>query len=174
MTLTIQDTALIHHLHDVSLLYLPLLGRPQSLAVDSHKFAGQTSHTSARADPDGHSGDTAGSQSGSSFVHVSHPGRKSTAPLGRSISNIGGSSSAGTVRAGDTRGLHLSDKDLDGDEPADAYSWGEGDGWWTGLDSSEAQEAVAVQEGISHLIGGGQLRPAEMSVSHQRQSQTCH
>lgn len=159
------NTAIIHHLRNVSLLYLPLLGRPASLASHSHASSGPSSGVSARADPDGHSGGTAGSQSGSSFVHVSHPEHRTTAPLGRPISNIAGSSSAATARARDSHAYNLSDKDLDGDEPAEESSWEEGDGWWTGLVSGEVQEAVADEEGVTTLIRGGQLRPAEISTA---------
>ncbi|WVQ80288.1 hypothetical protein IAT38_002393 [Cryptococcus sp. DSM 104549] len=184
------NTALIHHLRDISLLYLSSTAHPSTassgfLTVPPPGSASPTRATSAlpadqprssESSPSASaatsaSADSSGASHGtSSFVHIPHPHLRH-----RHKASLDGGSNAGsgssTVRAGETasgagsgsRAAYLSAGDLDGDESEDPRGWAEGNGWWVGVGAEGVEE---VREGIRKLeglISSGKLKPEELT-----------
>lgn len=174
------DTALVHHLRDISLLYLSSASHshPSSsgyITVPSTNFNATVSSTTAGPpDQPGSSNSSDGatastSASGSSFIHIPHPHRRKN----RVSSDLPAGSSSGTVRAlageAGARAAFLSPADLDGDDAEDETAWAEGNGWWSGVSVDQVDEVKEGIKAIEGLLSSGTLRPGEAVVSLREQ-----
>jgi hypothetical protein len=172
------DTALVHSLRDISLMYLSAHSAAQTSASGYITVGLSASsilppNTPAQTDGNasGHSSNEAGessqSGSGSSFIHVPHPHLrrpKSRPSVDATRQNTSGPSvGASTVRPSE-KSAFLSSSDLDGDQSEDDEAWAEGNGWWNGVGLDQVDE---VREGIRSLhsgLEGGKLRADEVEV----------
>lgn len=170
------DTALIHHLRDISLLYLSTTSHPSTSGSGSGfiSVSNQISPPQSRiTNTDDHPASTSSSAENSngsngttsSFIHVPHPHlrrQNSNATIGTGSQAVGSSSHGVGVKA-----AYLSAGDLDGDDMSEG--WG-GERWWVGVGSEGIEE---VREGIRDLeglISGGNLTGGELAVSDLDQS----
>ena len=179
----LTDTALIHHIRDISLLYLSSTAHPSSSSGSASVIqASQSIVSSPRAttsivdgpnsrnsSTEGVSHSTNASTSGSSFIHVPHPHlrHKTQASLDGTPVGAQATSSGSTIRQSTIgmRATSLSAKDLDGDDAQDETSWGEGRGRWAGVGSEHEEEVKESARALEGLIAGGSLRPPELHVS---------
>lgn len=182
--LTTPDTALLHHLRDISLLYLSAHSTTQTSASGyitisntsaslgqsarspaAHGAADATHSSNSSAD----AGESSQSGSGSSFIHVPHPHLKRSksktsfeAPrvsTSASRPSVGGS----TLRQSE-KAAYLKAADLDGDQDNGDDYWAEGNRWWNGVGMDQVDE---VREGIRDLEQGtkeGKYSGGEMQV----------
>lgn len=164
------DTALLHHLRDISLLYLSSRSMASSTYINLAANSDAPQNTQAGASAPGSSssneGTTTTSASNSSFVHVSHPHRHK----GRASEvTPTASSSRGTsvARQTDGRASFLSTGDLDGDDVHDNGPWAENGTWWTGVASENVDEVKEGILAIEKLIKDGNLSVDEQAVSEQ-------
>lgn len=174
------DTALIHYLRDISLLYLSSTAHPNtasssnSILYPSQPITSSPRGTVLAADgpnssnssADGVSNSTGASASGSSFIHVPHPHfrhKDRTAPIGPLIASASGS----TLRQSQdgSRSAYLSARDLDGDDNGEESAWSEGGTWWSGVGFETIDEVKDSAKALEGLITSGKLRPGEMLVS---------
>ncbi|ORY34198.1 hypothetical protein BCR39DRAFT_516718 [Naematelia encephala] len=168
------NTALIHHLREISLLYLSSTLHPTSssgfINVPQTGLRSDTNATSvppvAEEPSSGSSAEIASNTtSGSSFIHVPHPHlRRHKSKL--STDGAAPSSSGSTIRAigasdEGSRAAYLSPGDLDGDEE-DAGSWAEGTGWWSGVNPDHVYEVKEGIRDLEALLSGGKLKKGEI------------
>lgn len=174
------DTALIHHLRDISLLYLSAHSslHPSASGYITVATPPPTSQPLPRTSTSIHpadglhssnsSAEAGSSQSGSSFIHVPHPHlrrSRSKPSLDVARSNVTASTSAGgsTLRTGE-KAAFLSAADLDGDEAEGEDAWAEGGSWWHGVGADQVDE---VREGIRALetmLASGKLKSGDTQV----------
>ena len=171
-----SDTALVHHLRDISLLYL---------SSSSHTTASSgfitvpqrltSSPPQANAPLDGQrsgpsSGDSSNTTaSGSSYIHVPHPHLRQKlrgSVDGPQPGSLVASSSGSTIRHPEdgARAAYLSAGDLDGDDSEDAEAWSTNAGWWTGVGVEQVDEVKEGTKALEELIAGGKLHPGELLV----------
>ncbi|WVR03497.1 hypothetical protein IAU60_000488 [Kwoniella sp. DSM 27419] len=172
------NTALIHHLRDISLLYLSSTSHsPTSssgfITVPAPSATGQTGDTNYGLGSSNSSAESAGtgSQSHGSFVHIPHPHlrhkKKASIDVAPSGSTSGStirpteSASTATGGSGGSKASYLSSGDLDGDDSEDHRSWGEGNAWWNGVGSEAVDEVREGIKAIEGLISEGKLGPAD-------------
>jgi hypothetical protein len=187
--LTWIDTALVHHLRDISLLYLSTTSHPPPASSGFVNVPSQNNTSSPAAVASGGSSASSGdvvsnatsvsntstSQSTSSFVHIPHPHLRHKHQATEAID--GAATSTGVVIASSSsttlqqvvhhgrRATYLRSGDLDGDDGEGADTWSEEGRWWTSTSGDRSDE---VSEGIKSLqsqIAGGKLRPSELQVS---------
>lgn len=169
MLIRFIDTSLVHHLRDISLLYLSTSSMANStyISISAEPNSDTRHNTSAPGSSSSGEG-TATSASNSSFVHVPHPHRKSrpSVPGTATAPNTAASSSRSPIRQTDGRASFLNPGDLDGDDVNDDESWAEhGDSWYTPVGSENVFE---VNEGIldiEKLVSSGQISAGERAVS---------
>lgn len=172
----VVDTELVHHLRDISLLYLSAQSHP---ATSGYLVPAQhVSSASPAANPTapvidvisdsgpstGHNSNGSASGSGS-FVHVHHPNlrrQKSTSSINGRSNNLSTSTSLGGLAATGARAAYLSPTDLDGDE--EEGSWGLGGGWWFGVGPQGVQETRESVTALETLLKSNQLNPSEVQV----------
>lgn len=180
----VTDTSLIHHLRDISLLYLSSSSSHQPSSSGYITVPSPSGSIPTSSGPPAQTGGTDGpassnssaettSHAGSSFIHIPHPHlhhkKSEGAALGAGAVGPGPASSfsGSTIREHGSRAAYLSPADLDGDEGDDPTDWVEGTSWWTGVQIDQADE---VKEGVKELDGlvqGGKLRPGEVQVGPQ-------
>ncbi|OCF45189.1 hypothetical protein I317_00992 [Kwoniella heveanensis CBS 569] len=173
------NTVLIHHLRDISLLYLSSTAHP---ATSSSGFINVSTPTSPP--PSGtttgetggavgvgssNSSNESGSGSHSSFVHVPHPHIRHRHKPSIEGPTASASGSGSTTRAAEgsnvgtgSKASYLSSGDLDGDDSDDPRYWGEGSGWWNGVGSEAVDEVKEGIKAIEGLIVGGKLGAPEL------------
>ncbi|WWD09042.1 hypothetical protein V865_007162 [Kwoniella europaea PYCC6329] len=169
------NTSLIHHLRDISLLYLSSTSHSTTsssgyLTVSSTQAGSSViNEAPGSSNSSNDSAGTANTGSHSSFVHIPHPHlrhrKKASLDIpDASSSSITGSGSS-TIRPSDvgtsSKASYLSSGDLDGDETDDPRGWAEGNLWWNGVSPEGVDE---VREGIKSLEGlivSGKLSRAE-------------
>lgn len=61
--------------------------------------------------------------------------------------------------------MHLSAKDLDGDDAEDEGAWGEGGGWWSGVGIEHTEDVKGGVRALEGPSAGENLRPGELSVN---------
>lgn len=142
--LTAPDTTLVHHLRDISLLYLSATNRP----AHWNPFlapAPPSSHLSTSPPTSAESE----SPTASSFVHVPRPHLRRRRPPPATPSDAAPARPA----------AYLSAADLDGDDAHDQRAWSESHVWWSGVPPDDAAEATSDLEA---LIASGRLPPADL------------
>ncbi|WWC85911.1 uncharacterized protein L201_000781 [Kwoniella dendrophila CBS 6074] len=173
------NTALIHHLRDISLLYLSSTSHSTTSSSGYITVSASSQPQSSLTEPPGSSNSsndsantTGTGQSGShsSFVHIPHPHlrhrKKASLDIpDNSSSTIAGSGSS-TIR-GDTASIskasYLSAGDLDGDESDDSREWSEGNLWWNGVGSESIDEVREGIKGLENLISSNKLSTTELT-----------
>ncbi|WVQ93775.1 hypothetical protein IAU59_000853 [Kwoniella sp. CBS 9459] len=155
------NTALLHHLRDISLLYLSSTAHA---TTSSSGFINVSTPTSPPPTS------MTGSGSHSSFVHIPHPHirhRHKPSIEGAPASTSG---SGSTIRAAEgssfgtgSKASYLSSGDLDGDDSDDPRYWGEGSGWWNGVGPESVDEVKEGIKAIEGLIAAGKLGAPELT-----------
>lgn len=134
----------MHHLRDISLLYLSATNRP----AHWNPFlapAPPSSHLSTSPPTSAESE----SPTASSFVHVPRPHLRRRRPPPATPSDAAPARPA----------AYLSAADLDGDDAHDQRAWSESHVWWSGVPPDDAAEATSDLEA---LIASGRLPPPEL------------
>ncbi|KAK8845479.1 hypothetical protein IAR55_006192 [Kwoniella newhampshirensis] len=173
------NTSLIHHVRDISLLYLSSTSHSNAsssgfITVPPPSASSpRVVSTSIPADQaPGSSNSSAGSGSHStttsSFVHIPHPHlrhrQKNSLSLDGSQSGSGSTIRGNeTSSAGTSRAAYLSAGDLDGDDSDDTAAWGEGTDWWQGVSLDGVDEVREGVKALEVLIDSGKLSSAELS-----------
>lgn len=169
------DTSLVHHLRDISLLYLSTRSMANSTYIN---ISADQPSTGTRRDPSApgssSSGEgTATSASNSSFVHVPHPHRKPRS----SVPNTGtaahpspvtagtASSSKSPVRQVDGRASFLNTGDLDGDDVDDDEPWAENGTWWQAVANENVDEVKEGIQDLERILAEGNLDAGATTVS---------
>jgi hypothetical protein len=178
------DTSLVHHLRDISLLYLSAHSTAQTSAsgyitvsTPSASPSQPTRSPAAAQQADGHhssnssadAGESSQSGSGSSFIHVPHPHLRRTKSKPsldqtRAVTTTSGPSVGGSTVRPSEKAAYLASGDLDGDNGEGDDYWAEGGGWWQGVGLDQVDE---VREGIKHLedgLTGGTYKDGESEV----------
>ena len=180
-----SDTALIHYLRDISLLYLSSTFRSTPKAQSHRILVDQQPLTSSprgtitgldapnssnSSSVDGISNSTtSASASGSSFIHVPHPHLRhrdratvNTPPADTVISSASGS----TIRqTNDNRKVtYLSARDLDGDDSEEQAAWAEGAAWWAGIGIDHVDETKQAAKELEVLLDSGKLSEGQVLV----------
>jgi hypothetical protein len=164
----IPDTSLLHHLRDISLLYLSSRSMASStyinLAADPNTPQTAQANASAPGSSSSNEGTTTTSASNSSFVHVPHPHRQKgrTSEITPAASSSRGNS---VVRQPDGRASFLSTGDLDGDDVHDNGPWSENGTWWTAVASENVDEVKEGIQAIEKSIKEDKLSVGELAVS---------
>nr|XP_018266799.1 uncharacterized protein I303_00777 [Kwoniella dejecticola CBS 10117]OBR88957.1 hypothetical protein I303_00777 [Kwoniella dejecticola CBS 10117] len=165
------NTALIHHLRDISLLYL---SSTSHAAISSSGYitvpssqAGLSNEAPGSSNSSNDSGNT-GTGSHSSFVHIPHPHlrHRKKSSLDIPQENASTITSGSTIRgdsASTSKASYLSSGDLDGDESDDVRGWAEGNLWWNGISSENVDEVKEGVKSLESLISGGKLSQDELT-----------
>lgn len=138
--LTPADTALVHRLRDISLLYLASTGRPSH----SRPFLAPP-RPGPHPSPSPPASAESESPTASSFVHVPRPHLRRRRP-------------ADDAPAAARPAAFLSAADLDGDDAQDQRAWSEGEAWWAAVPPDETSDGAGELEA---LLASGHLPPAE-------------
>ncbi|WWC99319.1 hypothetical protein V866_006220 [Kwoniella sp. B9012] len=169
------NTSLIHHLRDISLLYLSSTSHSTTSSSGyltvSPTQAGSSviNEAPGSSNSSNDSAGTANTGSHSSFVHIPHPHlrhrKKASLDIpDASSSSITGSGSS-TLRPSDvgtsSKASYLSSGDLDGDETDDTRGWAEGNLWWNGVSPEGVEEVKEGTKSLEGLITSGKLSSAE-------------
>ncbi|WWD22427.1 hypothetical protein CI109_106918 [Kwoniella shandongensis] len=177
------NTSLVHHIRDISLLYLSSTSHPNTsssgfisvppppAAASPRVGSSPTTGTIDQAPGSSNSSAGSGSQgtTTSSFVHVPHPHLRHKHKNSNSL-DLTQTGSGSTIRgandsisAGTSRAAYLSAGDLDGDDSDDTSAWGEGGQWWQGVGQDAVDEVTEGAKALEGLIANGKLSAAELT-----------
>ncbi|WWC66660.1 uncharacterized protein I206_100564 [Kwoniella pini CBS 10737] len=168
------NTASIHHLRDISLLYLSstshtTISSSGYISVPQSSQAGLSNEGPGSSNDSNDSGNT-GTGSHSSFVHIPHPHlrHRKKPSLDIPLENASTTTSGSTIRGGgdvssSSKASYLSSGDLDGDESDGYRSWAEGNAWWNGVSNENIDEVKEGIKSLESLISGGKLSRDELT-----------
>ncbi|KAK4688880.1 cargo-transport protein YPP1, partial [Tremellales sp. Uapishka_1] len=152
------DTALIHHLRDISLLYLSSSHPRTSISASRFISVGSPSQPTSPAaatvalDPASGSSNSSGDTS-NSFIHIPHPHLHRKKPSDGNGLALAASASGVTVRQDAGRTSYLGAKSLDGDDGDNEE--------WRGIDVENVEEAREGIKDLERLIHEGKLSVGE-------------